>query len=70
MDTYVRLDFVDHLQLDRLVGDDHTERVVVPVARFAPVTATAVSLGMLVGEAVCTILIDQHCTQPLLCAQL
>jgi len=43
---------------------------VVPVARFAPVTATAVSLGMLVGEAVCTILIDQHCTQPLLCAQL
>jgi len=46
----------------------HIEQImVVPVARFAPVTATAVSCGVLVCKAVCAVLLDKQCTQPLLC---
>jgi len=46
------------------------KRMMVPVARFAPVTATAALSGVLVCEAVCAVLDDKDCPQPLLCAQM
>jgi len=46
------------------------QRMMVPFARFAPVTATAALSGLLVCEAVCTVLVERDCPQPLLCPQL
>jgi len=46
------------------------QRVMVPVARSAPVTATTAPSGVLVCETVCAVLVYENFPQPLLCAQL
>jgi len=46
------------------------QRVMVPVARSAPVTATTPSSGVLVCETVCAVLAQESCPHPVLHAQL
>jgi len=46
------------------------QRVMIPVARSAPVTATTAPSGVLVCETVRAVLVYKNCPQPLLCAQI